>query len=379
MRGGRAWAFRIAAAPLSASLALVACEVVCRLIDTPRQHIYSVAEPTGDQYAFYQFDPVLGWSNTPNAHGTFRRGEFSFPLRINAHGMRDRDPSPAPSPDRPRVAVLGDSFVWGIGVADEERFTDLLRESTGRDVLNFGVSGYAPVQYWLLLDRILAFRPHMVIVGVCLNNDFGDNVLRERYGYCKPYARLDGDGRIVIDGYPLPNVKEMPEQVSFVASPLERFLYDHSALARRCLARAARVPGGGDVQAGLIGFEDELIYRDPSTLSAEERRLRDTADAVNQALLAEIRDRLRAAGVELILLAVPTKREYPPAGGRDRRAADVLRETARALQVAFVDPVDAMSRSDFWEFDGHWNPAGHRKVAAALRHALGASTRGAAR
>lgn len=60
--------------------------------------------------------------------------------------------------------------------------------------MNFGVSGYAPIQYFLTIDRVIRFSPALVIIAICLDNDFVDNVFYERYGYYEPYALLSESG-----------------------------------------------------------------------------------------------------------------------------------------------------------------------------------------
>ena len=52
----------------SVALALVACEIglAVFLRDASPEPV------TRDNYAFYQFDPVLGWSNSPRARGTYQ-------------------------------------------------------------------------------------------------------------------------------------------------------------------------------------------------------------------------------------------------------------------------------------------------------------------
>lgn len=344
---------------------LAVAEVVCRCLEPAPVNAYAVAAPTANQYEFYQFDPVLGWSNAPNTTGTFQRDEFSYRMRINRHGMRDRDVSVEPPPDRLRVAVLGDSFVWGIGVADAERFTERLAAIGPYDVLNFGVSGYGPLQHLLMLDRVLEFRPAVVVVAFCLDNDFSDNVLRQRYGYLKPHAWLDACGDVAIAGYPLRNVKALRTGSSFTAGSWSRALVAHSALVRRVVK--PRSAGDTDApQAGLVGFSEELIYRDVASLTPSEGRLRDAAIRINKLLLARIRERVERAGARMVLLAVPTKGEYPASGGVRHGVVDSLRATAKEIGVPLIDPVDQMSLADFWKIDGHWHPGGHQKIATAL-------------
>jgi hypothetical protein len=319
--------------------------------------VYSV-NPTGSQYKFYKYDPVLGWANAPGMHGIYQRDEFRFPIRINSHGMRDRERSREAGASE-RIAVLGDSFTWGIGVSDEERYTNLLEQALGVEVLNFGVSGYGPLQYHLLTDEVLSFSPSVVLLAFCLGNDFGDNVLSDRYGYYQPYAALAGPSTFSIEGYPIPDIDDFgfreSEQGWLVVRMLRGWLFD----------RFMRPPA-----AGLLGYSDDLLYSEAAH-SPVERQVLDQAVTINRLLLERIRDDLRNAGVELVLVSIPTKCEYSErcdnAGGlRRARPFERLRETTRALELPLVETLDTLEIGDFWKMDGHWNPRGHQKMARAI-------------
>ena len=79
----------------------------------------------GSSYVFHRFDPVLGWDNLANAQGQFSRLEFSYHVKINSSGMWDDEIKPK-APGEFRVAVLGDSFTWGVGTPYGERFTEVM-------------------------------------------------------------------------------------------------------------------------------------------------------------------------------------------------------------------------------------------------------------
>jgi hypothetical protein len=344
------------AASILISIGLV--ELGLRLSDAYRGQAYSV-NPTGSQYKFYRFDPVLGWANAPGMRGTYERDEFRFPIRVNSFGMRDAEMAREPD-SRTRIAVLGDSFTWGIGVSDEDRFTEVLERTRDVEVLNFGVAGYAPIQYSLMIDSVLAFRPEIVVVAFCLGNDFADNVLFERYGYYKPYADLEPSGALVVRGHPLPDIGDFGFRGRAEGLVL-------AGILDTAISNGFFLPD----QAGLVGFASDWIY-DKATLGPDERALAERAIRINEALLARIRDAVRGAGATLVLLPVPTKCEYAEAcrqGGevRVREAAHrALAETAVRLGVPFVPTLDAVDLSDFWEKDGHWRPSGHARIAERL-------------
>ena len=51
---------------------------------------------------------------------------------------------------------MGDSFVWGWGVADQERFTQILEAAYPQksETLNYGISGHGPTQYLLQFQAL---------------------------------------------------------------------------------------------------------------------------------------------------------------------------------------------------------------------------------
>src|SRR5687767_3923597 len=122
------------------ALALFLSEVGLRLAG--RGPLY--VSPERDR--FWQHDPLLGWSHQPGQVGTFSTEQFRTSIRINANGLRDRDHAYERTSDLMRILVLGDSFAWGYGVDEKQRFSQLLETSMNVEVINAGVSGYSTDQ-----------------------------------------------------------------------------------------------------------------------------------------------------------------------------------------------------------------------------------------
>lgn len=103
----------------------------------------------------------------------------SLAVRTNSLGMRDREPLAEDTPGLCRIAVLGDSIAFGLGVAQEDAFCDQLERALETapgiarrcDVLNFAVSGYSTQdEVDLFVHRVLPLRPDLVVVAYCLND-----------------------------------------------------------------------------------------------------------------------------------------------------------------------------------------------------------------
>jgi hypothetical protein len=351
----------------------------------------------GNQNVFFKFDPVLGWANLPNIEGQFSRIEFSYPVKINSVGMRDAEITDKRK-DEFRVAMLGDSFTWGVGVAYGERFTEVVEALNPKiNVLNFGVSGYAPIQYLLQIDQVLALKPDYVIVALCLGNDLIDNVDSDPYGHPKPVAELSPDGtKVEIVGYPLAETSEVGPKlfgagssirlVGFINQQLEHIRrkeaqeestegppqYPVLDFIKKRFARLLR--SSADIEAEAEKFRtSRSLYLASENLNPEQRRKVASMYKVNELLLDGIRKKVEAAigPNRFAVLLAPTKYEYGmeqllPAMGNPAAVAERVRGGLARLGIPSIDGRSVITPDDFWNVDGHWRPQGQRKVGELL-------------
>ena len=140
-------------------------------------------------------NPDFGVWHRPNGYFYHQGGCFSVQYTTNSYGARDVERSLHSA--QPRTIVLGDSFVEGLGVADQYRLTNILEKQTGREYLNFGTGGdFGPLQYALLYKTLAAkFDHNLVLVGVLPDNDFLDMSLEwgktHHAGRYRPYYADD--------------------------------------------------------------------------------------------------------------------------------------------------------------------------------------------
>ena len=111
------------------------------------------------------------------ANARYRHSKSCFDLTYASNGFGMRDGPTALRSQRPRVAVIGDSFVEGWGIEDGRRFTDRLNALTGIEHLNFGVAGdFGTTQAYLLYKTLAAKFDHRAVVFTILpENDFLDD------------------------------------------------------------------------------------------------------------------------------------------------------------------------------------------------------------
>jgi hypothetical protein len=161
------------ASVLAVLLALGAAELVSRRLDP--QYLSRTR-------GYFVFSPVYGWTGRPHASLPMGSGR----LTLDARGYRSPRLPPPGDAQEIRLVVLGDSIASGFGVADEETFPHLIdAHDNPIRVENLAVEGYGPGQELLVLQReALALDPDVVLLAVCLRNDFVDAML--------PVALYDG-------------------------------------------------------------------------------------------------------------------------------------------------------------------------------------------
>jgi hypothetical protein len=98
-------------------------------------------------------------------------------VRVNALGLRGAEVAAAPAPGTVRVLVLGDSVVFGQGVAQDDSFPARLAARLGErwhlpvETLNAGAQGYDTVaEAAFLAGPGIALAPQGVVVGMSLND-----------------------------------------------------------------------------------------------------------------------------------------------------------------------------------------------------------------
>lgn len=105
-------------------------------------------------------------------------------VRFNSFGIkgfpsfRERDFETPKPKDTFRIMVLGDSFTWGVGISEDERYTNVLEKMLNErfprqkfEVLNFSVLGFCTVEEANLLIAMKDIvNPDLIIIGFCIND-----------------------------------------------------------------------------------------------------------------------------------------------------------------------------------------------------------------
>ncbi len=299
----------------------------------------------------HRYSEVYGWDLRPGA----RRQEDDHWVSINASGHRGLDISGPPGSGRARVVLLGDSITFGTYVGDGETFADHLGRAPGFEVVNLGVQGYGPGQSLLKLEREgLRYAPQVVVLNVCLANDFADIMLPTFLydaRHPKPYFKLE-QGRLVLHDEHLQ------------LGPMERagrLLHERSLLYNRARDLLARRAPDGPVEGAWVARRNQALR--------DERAVR----ALAVALVARLRERAEAAGAALVVALHPDKQAF-------KHGSDWPATFAAAPELAGVELIDMgreyrrsrlRGRDLLLDAIGHLSPEGHQRAAAIMLARLG--------
>ncbi|NOZ86735.1 MAG: hypothetical protein GXP49_10785 [Deltaproteobacteria bacterium] len=120
---------------------------------------------------------------------------------INSLGVRDEEFTPLPGPGEFRIAVVGDSIPFGVGVGMEESYPQVLERKLKAQgiadvqVINAGVPGYTGTQVAAFLkSHVLLWRPSKIIISLAVNDLDSLPVVIEKDGnlYWEFYADRQG-------------------------------------------------------------------------------------------------------------------------------------------------------------------------------------------
>src|SRR5262249_23020956 len=102
----------------------------------------------------FRMDDDLGWSVRPDRTTRHRTRYFDITYATNSLGFRDK-PRVSQTPGvAHRIVLYGDSSVFGWGVAQGERFSDIVeRETPTVEVWNHAVPGYGLDQEIILYEK----------------------------------------------------------------------------------------------------------------------------------------------------------------------------------------------------------------------------------
>lgn len=322
--------------------------------------------------------PLLRWKVRPHPGAP----AVTF-FATNRHGFRADEPE---WPPRGEVMVLGDSFVQGYFLSQEETIPAALARRVGGHVYNLGVGGYSTDQEYTLLTQVLprARARHLVVV-FCIN-DLPYLDRDSAWEVAKPVYRIR-EGLVSFDELVPTPTDEMarpvlPEpSVGAPGATLDRccFAEDAGPLP----ARAARRLRGylADLarpQALLQNVREDVRWtRRPhyayqlSEDSYRSPRALDRKWDLAFQFLRRIRDVAHAHGATTTVYFVPEVAQIAGATPGPFLPQARFRELCAASSLRCVEPADEFlaehgRRPLFFADDGHLSPAGAELAAAQI-------------
>lgn len=327
---------------LSTLVALFLSEIALRLIGFKPLYV----SPERDR--FWKYDSLLGWVHEPGQEGVFETPQFHTLVRINEKGLRDRSHSYERQNGTERILVLGDSFAWGYGVEESERFSQLLEKSLDAEVINAGVSGYSTDQELLWYQNEGSKYETDLVILVVAGNDVSDNESNlVSTIYYKPKFQLK-NGELLLGDTPVPQT-----------SPRGKLVY---ALSQRSALAYFLVQRYFDL---LSAYHRSKAGSPPPNISASETKSQAQPFELTIALIDEIRNIAESKNAKFMIVTTDRWWNSP--------SEETYDDFVKALQTEgfLVLDVEAMPGFDSAAMlipeDGHWSQSGHEFVAAKIQ------------
>ncbi len=356
---GRRRLLAILSVSIGLTIALAAAEVILSYQRVSIQHSDSLDE------GLITYDDRLGWKLRPNWKGRHRHHDFDVQYSTNRYGFRGEF---CDKGERERIAVVGDSFTFGMGVDDDQTFVHLLDvRSQDQAYLNFGVIGYSTdQQHLLIVEQLLRFNSDHVLLVVYLPNDLIDNErpFPLQAANPKPYFELSETGALTIRNVPVPLERQPPRPHA-----LSRALFlNEEDLRRYALPRLGR----SEILRRLGLFQKANA---PSE-SYYQERFRHTLDLF-AAHIEAIRGFLQRNGISITLALLPgqsyiTAPASISAGFQDHLRRNIVSQgkihdwSIIDLATAFRMDSERRRRDLYYPFEGHLTPYGNEVVASLL-------------
>lgn len=350
---------------------------------------------TGVAYpVFVRPDEQLGWGFVPGVHGYSAHEGFAH-VSINRAGFRDRDWTVEKPAGIYRVAVLGDSFVDATNVAVEDGFVRQIARALAADcggvnfeVMNFGVSGYGTGQEFLQLrDRVLAYRPDLVVLGFYNGNDVADTTNTPTKGWQdnKPLF-TERNGALETEAFPTEGWRAWARQLRPIVALIDHFYLAgvvKQAVSGKPLWGGNR-PATREEEAAALAAGTPPRPQHPEMFCPPKDAAWEKSWSQVEFLLDAMRDAAEARNARFLVVGIPEPTQiYPTAAGRQKilqasalcslsypeeRLGDfTLRAGIDYLPLAPAMQADADKDHIFYYGfpgvlgQGHWNERGNKR------------------
>jgi len=320
------------------------------------------------------------YEHKPGVRTILQRQEFSTHVTINSEGWRDRVYSIEKPKNTKRIAIVGDSFVFGFGVEENETFVKILERKLNEkyeknfEVMDFGESAYGTEQeYFVIKDAVLKYSPDLIILA------FSPNDLKEN----TKFNLFDVKNNSLVRN-PLKEISASLKARNFISwhSHLYSLFY-------------FSVIDNSDLRNFLIKIHLlNAPFKEPSTdfdsLVYQNSNNSDFKYSVNKTLLLldEISKMAESKKATIALFIIPAKEQVD--GSKMQKymqlhkldssrlnitlTQDILKESFKK-DIIVMDPLPKFVKSNkdnayYYNIDVHWNKKGHEFAADILYEKL---------
>lgn len=307
--------------------------------------------PTYNLPEYGYFSPVrsnlFGYQHQPNSTYKINKSCFTTEYSFNSLGFRDNEH--AKSSNRPRVMVIGDSFMEGLGVSEDQRLSSLLEKETNIEHLNFAMSNKGTCQEFIIYDSIASkFQHDVVLWSIFPQNDLSDDdpTVKDEDNIAPCWSGNYPNYELTFFPKQAPQIKRK----SFLKRFLKNYTYSYNALFL--------------LKESLKKQKD---YKPIGYFDYSKSQL----DRVKYSIL-KLKE--AAKNKKIVIICIPSHLElaysYDPKN--QQTIENELMEFCSQLDIEFIGlyPYFKQSKSTvedlYLECDSHWNPFGHKKTMEIL-------------
>lgn len=330
---------------------------------------------------YYQRDEQVGWLPRPNVFGEHPYNGTMVPFHTNSHGLRGGEHSISKPSGVRRLIALGDSFTWGYRVRDDDVYPVRLEarlSGVGVEVINLGVTAFMTDQEVQYFKREgLQYDPDIVVLSFCVNDFY------EADGKFLQYLSRRAESGVSAKSPRTDGVVQRIKQSSVLYAWMRDRINTNRGLVRMLATAGLREPltGLASLDVSLLPMLNQLPEQFAPLI------------ALAQSHVLELRDLLRARGIRLILVLIPSPLSVDDvlfsqtialsqfeASDFDREQPyRMMEEFARVNQIELLNPLKEFraqhspSAPLYLVRDMHFNSRGHDLFAQAIARYLGVS------
>jgi hypothetical protein len=322
--------------------------------------------------SIYPDSPKQIYAFKPNYNERHKTIDFDVTVETDERGFR----LPAPNKiDDIDVLVMGDSFTFGWGLEGEERYGYLFGQQSGLKTLvasyNNGITTPHYYKYFLLNEN---FKPSHIIVGLFLGNDIyldinETDIFNDPFDIALPYRWVDRHGRLRSKGVLKYEFLEYLNVKSFFFKKLLNYILlrkqaafflikDHvrwSSINTKELDMGNPTPQSELALDYLVRLEKECKARNSEcklhTLIIPQRQFVRAVRPDEPEHFKAMKERIKNGK--------PTSLTYI-LDGCEKRKLNCLNPLADLLKA------EGEGTPMYFEYDGHWSPAGNAEAADFL-------------